>query len=118
MTTLTLTVLGDEQAADTDVRQLREELRHLKLDSIDLAPGPVDPPAGSKGVDQGAVTTLVLVVSGSPVLTQLAGVLRDWVNRGQGRRIVVRDGARSLELDGTNDEDNGQAIAAFFAEPS
>ncbi|HEX4723566.1 MAG TPA: hypothetical protein VH333_13685 [Pseudonocardiaceae bacterium] len=114
MTTVSLTVPGDDAAeVDRLARGLRAELRGLDAD-VAFAPAATPRPAGSKGVDPDTVTTIVVSLSGSRVLVELAGAVRDWIRRGNGRTIVVRDGDRSLELTGTLLAEHPKVIEAFF----
>lgn len=108
-----MTVLDEDPGkADQLSRELRHELRGLDVDRADLV-FDREVPAGAK-TDAGAIITIVVALTGSPVLVQLGRVLRDWVNRANGRKIVVREGDRSLEITGTTLEDNRKAIEDFF----
>ncbi|HEV2782346.1 MAG TPA: hypothetical protein VGX25_23385 [Actinophytocola sp.] len=112
MTTLSLTVVDDDLAeVDRLSRELRNEVLALDVDRAELVLA--EAPAGAKA-DAGTVETVLVALSASPVLVQLAGLLRDWVNRANGRKIVVRDGDRSLELTGGSVDDNRAAIEKFF----
>jgi Effector Associated Constant Component 1 len=113
VTTISVTVVDDDPAeADRLSRELRTEILALDVDRAELVLDRAVP-AGAKA-DAGTVETIVVALSASPVLVQLAGLLRDWVNRANHRKIVVRDGDRSLELTGGPVEDNRAAIEAFF----
>jgi membrane-associated two-gene conflict system component 1 (EACC1) len=113
VTTVSLTVCGDDPSeVDRLARGLHGELRGLDAD-IGLA-GPGEPPPGSKGVDPDVVTTIIATLSGSRVLLELAGTLRDWVNRANGRKIVLRDGERSIEVTASTLADSSKAIEAFL----
>lgn len=98
MRTISLAVVDDDPGdVDRLTRALRSELLALDLDSADLATG--DVPPGAK-TDTGTVVSIVVALSGSPVAVQLGRVLRDWVNRNNNRKLVVRDGDRSIEVTG------------------
>lgn len=112
MTTVSLTLHGDPEDVDPEARRLRAELLDLDVDSAEFAAG--EAPTGSKGVDPGAVSTIIVALSTSPVLVQLGRVLRDWVTRDDRRKIEVRDGKRSITLTNTTAADNQAAIEAFF----
>lgn len=113
MTTISVTVVDDDPGeADRLSRDLRTELLALDVDRADLELDS-DVPPGAKA-DAGTIVTIIVALSGSPVLVQLGKLLRDWVNRANGRKIVVRDGDRSLALTGTSAEDNREVIEAFF----
>lgn len=110
---ISLTVLDEDPGkADQLSRDLRHELRGLDVDRADLV-FDRELPAGAK-TDAGAISTIVVALTSSPVLVQLGRLLRDWVNRANGRKIVVREGDRSLEITGTTLEDNRKAIDDFF----
>ncbi|AHH94804.1 effector-associated constant component EACC1 [Kutzneria albida] len=114
MTSVSLTLHGDPDEVDEQVRLLREELLHLDVDRVEFAADPEGAPAGTRAVDPAGIDTVIVAVTGSPVLIQLGRVLRDWVRRGSTRRITVREGKRSLEIIGANDADNAKVIEAFF----
>ena len=116
MTTVSLTLHGDPEDVDTQARQLRTELLDLDVDGAEFADGG-PAPAAAKGVDPGSDSTIIVALSSSPVLVQLGRVLRDWVRRGESRKIEVREGKRSITLTNTTAEDNRAAIEAFFREP-
>jgi hypothetical protein len=110
VTTVSLTVLDEDPGvADRLSRELRRELQALDVDRVDLVLDGEVPP-GAKA-DVGTVTAIVVALSGSPVLVQLGRVLRDWVNRGAKRKIVVREGDRSIEISGYDLDD----AEAFFS---
>jgi hypothetical protein len=110
---ISLTVLDEDPGkADQLSRDLRHELRGLDVDRADLV-FDRELPAGAK-TDAGAISTIVVALTSCPVLVQLGRVLRDWVNRANGRKIVVREGDRSLEITGTTLEDNRKSIDDFF----
>jgi hypothetical protein len=94
---------------------LRTELLELDVDDVRLAAAE-GVPAGAKG---GAATTGGLIVSLAnsaafgAVLTSLVQVLRAWIMRGQGRRVTLKDGERSLELTGASVDQQQQAVEAF-----
>jgi hypothetical protein len=105
----------DDAEHDLLVRLLRMELRALEVDDVRM-PLATTVPIGAKGT---AASTGQLVVSLAnsaafgAVLTSLVQVLRAWITRGQGRRVVLRDGDRSLELTGASTDQQQQAVDAF-----
>lgn len=106
---------ADEAEHDLLARLLRVELQALELDEVRL-PVAASAPTGAKG---SAASTGQLVVSLAnsaafgAVLTSLVQVLRVWITRGQGRRVVLRDGERCLELTGASTDQQQQAVDAF-----
>ena len=48
------------------------------------------------------LATLVVTCSGSPVIAQMIGVLRDWLRRREGRRITLAVNRSTFELSSTS----------------
>ncbi|GAA3043223.1 hypothetical protein LV79_005999 [Actinokineospora globicatena] len=105
---------ADESESDALTRQLRAELLELDVDSVDLG-GKGTPPEHSKGVDPATLTTLVVAVSSSPVLVELARALRDWITRAADRKITITaaDG-RALEITGARAREEQRLIETFL----
>lgn len=105
----------DDQEHDLLARLLRMELQALEVDDVRL-PVAATVPGGAKGT---AATSGQLIVSLAnsaafgAVLTSLVQVLRAWITRGQGRRVILKDGDRSLELTGASTDQQQQAVDAF-----
>ncbi|CCH34940.1 hypothetical protein ABZ816_20475 [Actinosynnema sp. NPDC047251] len=113
MADISVTVEDDDPSrADEDVRLLLAELQGLQAEAR-FAAGP-PPPEGSKGVDPATVTTIVVALSSSRVLVQLGLALRDFVNRDRNRKLVVKDGKRSLEITGKVTPEQQKAVEDFF----
>jgi hypothetical protein len=113
VTTISVTLQDDDpEVLDTRIRLLREDVSGLDVDSVDFAPGP-PAPQDAKGVDPETLGTIIVAVSGSPVLVQLGRVLRAFVERGR-QRVVVREGDRRLEIQGPLDAAAKEAIESFF----
>ena len=117
MTILVTLYSDDPFEVDRQARLLRSELLALDVDRVNFADPDELPPSHAKGVDPATLSTIVVALSSSPVLVQLGRFLRDWVNRANNRKIIVRDGNRSLEITGTDPKDNREAIEAFFRKP-
>ena len=108
---------ADADAGELDllVRLLRVELRALEVDDVRM-PVTGTAPAGAKGTAASTGQLLVSLANSAAfgaVLTSLVQVLRAWIARGQGRRVVLKDGDRSLELTGASTDQQQQAVAAF-----
>jgi hypothetical protein len=99
VTTISVTVLDEDPGTvDRLARSLRTELLALDVDGVELVYD-TELPDGVKA-DPATVTAVVVAVTGSPVLVQLGRVLRDWVNRANGRKLVIRNGDRTIEITG------------------
>ena len=59
-------------------------------------------PHGAKSGVKMPSATLVVTCSGSPVITQMFGVLRDWLRRREDRRITLRVNRSTFELSSTS----------------
>ncbi|KDN22604.1 hypothetical protein DV20_08710 [Amycolatopsis rifamycinica] len=113
VTDISVTVVEDDPAlADEQLRQLREELLGLDVDSVEFGPGRT-PPEGAKGVDA-ATLSLVVTLSSSPVLIILGRTLRDWVGRAKDRSLIIRKDGRSLEITGARSARDQKLIEAFL----
>lgn len=110
--TVSLTVCDDDPAtADRQTRGLLGEVRAL---DVDVTTTGAPPPDGARGVDPDTLTTIVVTLSGSWVLVELASAVRDWITRADKRTIVIRGGDRSLEITGTTLAQRQTAIEAFL----
>lgn len=113
MTTITVTVRDeDPESRDNDVRLLKAELDGLDVDGLEFAAGPAAP-EDAKGLDPETLTTIIVTLSGSPVLIQLGRVLREFVANRK-RSVIVKDGKRSLQINGPLDARSKEAIETFF----
>ncbi|MGW4208794.1 hypothetical protein ACWEIJ_12480 [Lentzea sp. NPDC004789] len=112
MTTITVTLQHDDpEVLDRQIRLLRDDVRGLDVD-VDFAPGP-SAPEGAKGIDPQTLSTIIVAVSGSPVLIQLGRVLAAFVDRGK-CKVIVEDGDRRLEIQGPLDDTGRQAVESFL----
>ena len=104
----------DAEAAELDeaTRQLRAEL--LQLDVEDVA-CPAEPaPEGARGVDGGALGTL-LVTAGQSAIGAIVGVLGSWLSRHPRRTVRLQIGDDSIELTDASVEQQRELLDAFLA---
>jgi hypothetical protein len=105
---------------DFATRRLREELLRLNVDYVQRVASS-DQHKGAKGTAI-SIGQLTLGIAQSASLTALATgvcqVLRAWVNRGSGRRVVIKDGKHTLELTGGSKQQHQQLIDFFISELS
>jgi hypothetical protein len=116
VTTISLHISADEEPERLDrlTRLFREELLGLDVDGVTLARNGQAPP-DARG-DAISVGTLIVTLANSAGLVGLCQLARTWVTRDQGRRIIVKNGKRSLEITGTNTAQQQQVIDAFLAD--
>ena len=89
----------DAEDLDRLTRQLRDELRDLDLESVELAPGEKAPP-GAKSPE--ALTLGALAVGILPsLIPKLIDFLQAWSLRGQNRVVKIKAniGDRSVEVE-------------------
>lgn len=105
----------DAEHHDLLARRLRAELLALDVHDVRLVTaGSV--PTGTKGTAASTGQLLVSLANSAAfgvVMTSLVQVLRAWIARGQGRRVVLKDGDRSLDLSGASADQQQQAVDAF-----
>ena len=76
VTVVSLTLLNEDPVrCEWELSELREELLTLDVDSAEFAPSDESSPEGAKGPDPDSVTTLVISLTGSPVLVRLGRVI-------------------------------------------
>jgi Effector Associated Constant Component 1 len=92
---------------------LQGELLELDVDAV-MPPDAGPPPAGAKGLADGASGTLIVTLSDSAVLVALVGVLRSWVSRDRGRKITIRDGNDSIEVERAAEGEQARLIEAWL----
>jgi hypothetical protein len=107
--------ISDSHREETDrlTRQLRQQLLALDVDDVALGRDG-QPPAGAKG-DAITVGTLVVSLANSAGLAAICQVIRTWVTRDRGRRVIIKDGKRTLDITGTNPAQQQQIIDAFLS---
>lgn len=104
LTLLAVQVSAGEDATDDEndraARQLVGELRHLEVESAELARAGSLPP-GAKAIE--GLTAGALVVAAVPaVLGKVVECLADWATRRKGRtlKVRVRRGDQEVEIEG------------------
>jgi hypothetical protein len=115
VTTVSVHVHADEEPDRFDrlTRLLRQELLGLDVEDVTLARNGQAPP-GARG-DAISVGTLIVTLANSAGLAGVCQLMRTWVTRDQGRRIVLKNGKRSLEITGANTAQHQQIIDAFLS---
>ncbi|MEU6350451.1 hypothetical protein ABZ896_14120 [Streptomyces sp. NPDC047072] len=106
---------GDTVETDALTRELQEEL--LLLDAAESVVRP-DGDTAPEGAKSGTVTTLgVLLVTGAfskPALTSLVGLVGEWRQRAQARRVELTVGEDSLVVEGLSAADQRKLIEAWL----
>nr|WP_052479305.1 hypothetical protein [Kibdelosporangium sp. MJ126-NF4]CEL23504.1 hypothetical protein [Kibdelosporangium sp. MJ126-NF4]CTQ89118.1 hypothetical protein [Kibdelosporangium sp. MJ126-NF4] len=115
MASISVTIHDQDPAtAEKLARQLRAELLALDVDDARFDAGSHEHVPGSKGMDPETVTTIIVTLSGSPVLIQLARALRDFVNRDRDREVTIKRGKDSITIKGSPGERTEKVIEQFL----
>lgn len=111
--TVGIDVGPDAEAAELDeaTRQLRDEL--LQLDVEDVTRPAEAAPAGARGVDVGALGTL-LVTAGQSAIGAIVGALGSWLSRHPRRTVRLQIGDDAIELTGASVEQQRRLLEAFL----
>jgi hypothetical protein len=94
---------------------LRSELRRLTgVESVE--PLPVgEAPAGARAVDAVSVGSLLMTLSASGgVITSLIVLLKEWLGRGEKRRLVLQVGNDKLEISGPPSREHDVLLQTFL----
>lgn len=107
------TIGSDPAEIDRLTHQFRQELLGVDVEMVTVPSAGTA--SGAKG-DPVAIGTLVVTLANSAVLASICQLARTWVTRDRGRRIVVKNGDRTLEVDGSSAGQQQQVIDAFLAD--
>jgi hypothetical protein len=103
---LEITLEIQEEGADSVwldelTRDLIAEIASLDAQAAKAA---TKPPQGAKSTTGLTVSTLLVICASSPVMAEVIGLLRDWLNRSRGRRIRITACGTTIELTGSNEK--------------
>jgi hypothetical protein len=107
---------GDPEALDVLMRDLRQELLQLDVESVSTVPAGPAPP-GSKGLDMAAVTALLVQVQGSvTALSMVVSAVHAWLQRRKDSRasVTLTIGERTLELSRATTEQQERLVQEFL----
>ena len=111
---------GDAESLEELVRDLRQELLQLDVDSVSTVPAGPAPP-GSKGLDMAAAAALLVQVKGSvTALSMVVSAVRAWLQRGKdpGASVKLTIGDRTLELSQATTEQQELLVQEFLRSPT
>jgi hypothetical protein len=105
----------DAEAAEIQeaASQLRDELLELDVEAVRVPAGEPAPP-GSRGIDAGALGTL-LVAAGHVAIGPIVQAVQSWVTRRATRSVKLTIENDSLELTNISPEDQRRLIESFLA---
>jgi hypothetical protein len=106
--------------ADTDRAELAELTSDLggqlrQLDAEVTRPGAsAAGPEGTKGIDLGQLSELVVTVAQAPVLVAVVECIKRWVRHPGASKVRIRVGDDEIEMDGDPSDQQRELIAAFL----
>jgi hypothetical protein len=105
----------DSDAGELDklARGLRGELLALDVQSVERAPATAVPDDAKSG---GASLSdlLIVSISNSTVLVAIVHLLQGWIGRGRGRRVTIKLGKNSVEVDAASPEEQAKLIESWI----
>src|SRR5687768_10055429 len=107
---------GDPEALDVLMRDLRQELLQLDVESVSTVQAGPAPP-GTKGLDMAAAAALLVQVNGSvTALSIVVSAVRAWLQRGKdsGASVKLTIGERTLELSRATTEQQERLMQEFL----
>jgi hypothetical protein len=104
---------SDPEELDSMSVDLRRELLELDIESVVRATEGSVPPTAKAG---GTVLSDVLIVSlsNSTVLVAVVHLLAGWVKRGSRRKVTVRVGKNSIEIESASAEEAAKLIESWL----
>ena len=103
---------SDPEELDSVSMGLRRELLELDVDSVTRAPNEEDPPF-AKASGTGISDMLIVSLSNSTVLVSAIHLLGWWVKRETRRRVTVKIGGKSIEIDSASVEETAKLIESW-----
>jgi Effector Associated Constant Component 1 len=104
---------SDQEELDRLALDLRHELLELDVDSVVRASnGPVPPNAMAGGTSLPDV--LIVSLSNSTVLVSVIHVLGWWTKRGIGRKVRVKIGRNTIEINSASAEEKARLIESWL----
>jgi hypothetical protein len=117
-TTLLRVQIAD--AYDSDPSELREltgslrrELLELDVDEVELATDPALPDTAKAG-GVSLPDLLIVSLSNSAALAAVIRLLQGWITRSRGRKVTIKLGKDSVEIDGASREEEAKLIASWI----
>jgi Effector Associated Constant Component 1 len=104
---------SDPEELDLMSLDLRRELLELDVDSVvRAAVGTV--PATAKSGGTSLSNILIVSLSNSTVLVAVVHLLGRWVKRGSQRKVTVRVGKKSIEIESASAEETAKLIESWL----
>jgi hypothetical protein len=104
---------GDERELNKLAQGLRGELLDLDVQSVERAPVAVVP-GGAKSSGASLPDLLIVSISNSTVLVAVVHLLQAWIGRGKGRKVTIKLGKDSLEVDSATPEEQAKLIESWI----
>ena len=95
-------------------QQLREELMHLHVETVDLVSGGETPAKSKAGGPITWGTLLLTLAASGGVLTTMINLLRSWLNRSACRKLILEIDSDRLEVTGISSQNQQQLIECWL----
>lgn len=92
---------------------LRRELLALDVEAVERAPDTVVPDEAKSG-GASLPDLLIVSISNSTVLVAIVHLLQGWIGRGKGRKVAIKIGKNSLEVDAASPEQQAKLIESWI----
>jgi hypothetical protein len=116
-TSLQIQIASDLDADDGELnklaQRLRGELLALDVQSVERAPVTVVP-GDAKSGGASLSDLLIVSISNSTVLVAIVHLLQGWIGRGKGRKICIKLGKNSLEVDEASPQEQAKLIESWI----
>lgn len=104
---------GDEGELNELAQGLRRELLALDVESVERAPVTAVPDDAKSG-GASLPDLLIVTISNSTVLVAIVHFFQGWIGRGKGRKVNIKLGKNSLEIDEASPEEQAKLIASWI----
>lgn len=103
----------DEDMLENFVKQLRDDLLQLDIDSVDHIPADIIP-EGAKGDAEILGTLIVLLAASKGVLTTVINAVQSWMSAREQRCVIMEIDGDKLTLTGIPSKDQQRIINAWL----
>jgi len=104
----------DGQAVEYATGDLREELRCLAVDSVEVPKSGQTPPNAKVGADLAVLGALLLTAPDSALLSGVVEIIKSWVGRSSGRTARLEIDGDVLDVQGLSDSEQKLLIEQWI----
>lgn len=104
---------NDDEEIDQLTRELRRELLELDVDAVERVTN-AQAPSNAKAGATTFADVLIVSVSNSTVIVAMIHLLRGWIKRGKGRRVMLKIGGNSIDVSAASPEEQARLIESWI----